>query len=63
MLRELATTEEGLLQAQRDAQRTAALEARGLRLVAGQDSPPEHHGSDLGWSALDLDDVGSGTPL
>ena len=65
MLRELAHTEQGLLQARRDAERRATLDARGLHLVGGRDSPPQDHpgSSDIGWSAPDLDDPGSGTPL
>ena len=65
MLRELAQTEQGLLQMRRDAERRAVLDARGLHLVGGRESPPQDHpgSSDIGWSTPDLDDPGSGTPL
>ena len=66
LLRELAKTEEGLLQARREDDRRAVLQKRGLHLVPDSPStPPEDHpGSDDSlWSSLDLDAYGSGKPL
>ena len=65
MLRQQAETEQGLLQAQRDAERRAVLEARELRLVGGRDAPLEDHAAsgDPGWSPVELDDLGPGIPL
>ena len=65
MLRELAQTEEGALQAQRDAERREVLHRRGLRLVTGSVTPGEPHPADAAAGAppLDLDEIGSGEPL
>ncbi len=65
MLRELAETEEGALQVQRDAERREALDKRGLRLVTGAAASGEPHPADGAAAAppLDLDEIGSGEPL
>ena len=65
MLKELAETEEGLLQARRDEERREVLEQRGLHLVPDSGSPQEDHpGSGAsGWKSLDLDELGSGSRL
>ena len=64
MLRDLAQTEAGLLQKQRDAERREVLEARGLHLAGGRDAPLEDHPSgDTDWNPRDLDDLGPGIPL
>ena len=65
MLREIRQTEQGLLQARKDAERRAVLEARDLSLVGGNDAPAQDRPAtaDADWNALDLEDVGSGTAL
>ena len=65
MLRELAETEEGALQAQRDAERREVLDRRGLHLVTDSATPGEAHPADgaAGATTLDLDEIGSGEPL
>ena len=65
MLRELAETEEGALQAQRDAERREVLDRRGLQLVPAAAASGEPHPADGAVAAppLDLDEIGSGEPL
>ena len=66
MLHDLAQTEEGLLQQRRDDERRAALKERGLHFLArSEDHPGEDHpgSGESTWTSLDLDEIGSGTPL
>ena len=65
MLKELAETEQGLLQARRDEERDEVLKKRKLRLVGDSGSPVEDGpGShETAWESLDLDELGSGNLL
>ena len=65
MLKELAETEQGLLQARRDEERDEVLKRRHLRLAGDSGSPAEDgSGSrETAWQSLDLDDLDPGTLL